>query len=158
MIDYFIDLFTKPNYQWNFLDGLAMAGLLIGIAVIIGAIWFGIWFVRELIKERKYKTCEQWRLGNYCWHHQDCLNCCYYKKKQLTHQHEDKGESVKLKIEIYQYHNIVDTYESDNIEEILNWFRKHWRCCYNDGGCDFEIYKNNKKLSFFELNELGFEY
>ena len=91
MVDYFINLFTKPNYQWNFLDGLAMAGLLIGIAIIIFAIWFGIWFVRELIKERKYKTCEQWCLGNHCWHHQDCLNCCYYKKKQLTHQHKDKG-------------------------------------------------------------------
>lgn len=92
MIDYFIDLFTKPAYRWSFLDGLAMAGLLIGIAIIVFAIWFGIWFVRELIKERKYKTCEQWCLGNHCWHHQDCLNCCYYKKKQLPHQHEDKGE------------------------------------------------------------------
>lgn len=63
---------------------------------------------------------------------------------------------MKVKIEIWQYHNVVDEYESDNIEEILNWFRKHWRCCYNDGGCSFEVYQNGKRLSFHELCELGF--
>lgn len=92
MINYFIDLFNKPTYQWSFLDGLAMAGLLIGIAVIIGVIWFGIWFIIELIKERKYKTCVQWCLGQICWHHKDCLNCYYYKKKETPTKHEDKGE------------------------------------------------------------------
>ena len=77
-------------------------------------------------------------------------------KMRETIEHEIKENSVKLKIEIWQYHNIVDTYENDNIEEILNWFRKHWRCCYNDGGCDFEVYQNGKRLSFHELYELGF--
>lgn len=93
MINYFIDLFKKPLYQWSLLDDLAMVGLIIGIAIIIFAVWFLIWFIRELKKEKRYKTCEQWCLGKRCWHHQDCLGCCYYKKKeQLTHQHQDKGE------------------------------------------------------------------
>lgn len=77
-------------------------------------------------------------------------------KMRETIEHEIKENSMKVKIEIWQYHNIVDTYENDNIEEVLNWFRKNWRCCYNKGGCDFEVYQSGKKLSFHELYELGF--
>lgn len=82
-------------------------------------------------------------------------------KKFFLEEHRDeemdKENSMKVKIEIWQYHNIVDEYESDNIKEVLNWFRKHWRCCFYNGGCAFEVYKNNERLSFFELYELGFE-
>lgn len=81
MIDYFIELFTKPKYQWTALDNLALTGLIVGVLLIIGIIWFAIWFTLELIKEHKYKTCEQWCLDKHCWHHQDCLRCRYYKKR-----------------------------------------------------------------------------
>ena len=67
-----------------------------------------------------------------------------------------ENEMKEFKIEIWQWHNIVETYENDNIEEILQWFRKHWRCCYEEGGCSFAVYKNGKGLSFHELCELGF--
>ena len=92
MLDYFVDLFKKPQYQWSLLDSLAFVGLIIGVLIVIGIIWFVIWFIRELKKEKRFKTCEGWCLSNKCWNHKYCLGCIYYKKKQLTYQHEDKGE------------------------------------------------------------------
>lgn len=81
MIKYFIELFTKPNYQWTFLDSLAFSGLIISVFFIIGIIWFIIWFILESIKEHKYHTCEKSFKGQPCWHHQDCLRCSEYKKE-----------------------------------------------------------------------------
>lgn len=36
----------------------------------------------------------------------------------------------KYKIEIWQYHSIVDTFESDNINEILEWYKEEWQAAY----------------------------
>jgi hypothetical protein len=63
VIDYFINLLKKPFYQWSLLDDLALFGLITGIAIAISGVWFIIWFIRELKKEKRYKTCEQWRLN-----------------------------------------------------------------------------------------------
>lgn len=52
MINYFIDLFKKPYYQWSLLDDLAIVGLVIGIAIIIFAVWFLIWFIMDLKKKK----------------------------------------------------------------------------------------------------------
>lgn len=53
MIEYFKNLLTKPQYQWTVLEGLAFAGLLIGIALIIGSIIFVVMLVREKVKRNK---------------------------------------------------------------------------------------------------------
>lgn len=63
----------------------------------------------------------------------------------------------EFKIEIWQYHCIVDIYESDNIEEVLEWYRENWIGCYLNGGCAYEVYKNGKMLLFEEIYKLGFE-
>ena len=62
-----------------------------------------------------------------------------------------------FKIEIWIYGRTASTYESNNIEEILKWFRKNWRDCYNFGGCNYEVYKNGEMLQFHEVNKIGFE-
>ena len=66
-------------------------------------------------------------------------------------------EDKKFKIEIWMYHNIVSTFKSNNIEEILIWFRQKWLICYNNGGCTFYVYENDRELSFDEIYKLGFE-
>ena len=33
---------------------------------------------------------------------------------------------MKYRIEIWQYQNITETYESDNIEDILKWYKLYW--------------------------------
>ena len=63
---------------------------------------------------------------------------------------------MKYKIEIWQYYNIVETYESDNIEYVLSWYRANWWLTYENGGCAFSVYMNNEELSFEEKIDLGF--
>ena len=53
MIEYFKNLLTKPQYQWTVLDRLAIAGLLIGIALIIGSIIFVVMLIKEKVKRNK---------------------------------------------------------------------------------------------------------
>lgn len=62
----------------------------------------------------------------------------------------------KYKIEIWQYHQIVETFESDDIKEVLNWYIENWRAVYDYGGCTFYLYEKHKKLSFDKEYELGF--
>lgn len=63
---------------------------------------------------------------------------------------------MKYRIEIWQHHDITETYESDNIEEILKWYRIYWWWIYELGDCSFSVYEDNKSLSFDEINRLGF--
>ena len=63
---------------------------------------------------------------------------------------------MKYKIEIWKYHRIVDVYESDNIKNVLEWYKEEWQNIYNIGGCTFYLFKNGKELYFDEENELGF--
>lgn len=81
MINYFIELFKKPQYLWTSLDELAMTGLVVALLIVIAAISIGIWLLVELRKKSKYNKCERERNGNICWHHNDCINCGFYKKK-----------------------------------------------------------------------------
>lgn len=61
------------------------------------------------------------------------------------------------KIEIWQYHSIVETFESDNVKKVLAWYRCNWVGCYLNGGCSYYVYKNSKRLSSDEIYKLGFE-
>lgn len=60
------------------------------------------------------------------------------------------------KIEIWRFHVIHETYTSNNIKDILKWYRANWLLVYEYGGCCFYVYKNDEKLSFDELNKIGF--
>ena len=62
----------------------------------------------------------------------------------------------KWKIEIWEYHYVVDSYESNSINKVLKWFRQNWLWSYDNGNCSFEVYKNNNELTFDEKYDLGF--
>lgn len=63
---------------------------------------------------------------------------------------------MKYAIEIWKYHSIRETYENDDIEEVLKWYKDNWKSCYDYGGCMFYLFKNNKELPFEEVRRLGF--
>jgi len=63
---------------------------------------------------------------------------------------------MKYKIEIWQYYSMVATYESDDIEDVLSWYKIHWWNCYEMGNCVFSIYENDIELDFDEEYKLGF--
>ena len=63
---------------------------------------------------------------------------------------------MKYKIEIWQYHSITTTYESDDIEDVLLWYKAEWYMAYENGFCAFYIYEYDRPLSFDEEYELGF--
>ena len=63
---------------------------------------------------------------------------------------------MKYKIEIWQWYNITETYESDDIADILKWYRGNWYWEYERGGCSFAVCENGRELSFEEKYVLGF--
>lgn len=60
------------------------------------------------------------------------------------------------KIEIWQYHDLKETYENNDVKKVLRWYKSHWKDCYEYGGCAFDVYKDDVQLSFDEEYELGF--
>lgn len=60
------------------------------------------------------------------------------------------------RIEIWQYHGKVDTYENKDIKDVLEWYKEEWQYVYEFGNCCFYLYKNDKELSFDEKDKLGF--
>lgn len=65
---------------------------------------------------------------------------------------------MRYKIEIWQWRSIVDTYNSDDINEILYWYKCRWQDCYYYGNCAFYVYDYDRELSFDERYKLGFFY
>ena len=65
---------------------------------------------------------------------------------------------MRYKIEIWQWYNITATYESNDIEDILSWYKSNWHYCYDMGDCAFDIYEDGRLLDFEEENELGFHF
>ena len=64
---------------------------------------------------------------------------------------------MKYRIEIWQWHIMVDVYYNDDIGSILEWYRDEmWKSCYDRGCCTFYVYENGEELTFEELYELGF--
>ena len=63
---------------------------------------------------------------------------------------------MKYKIEIWRYHFIVETYESEKITEFLKWYKSKWRRAYEMSECTFYIYENDKELAFEEAVKFGF--
>ena len=57
---------------------------------------------------------------------------------------------MKYKIEIWQYHHITETYESDSIEDVVNWYKNTWLWLYELGNCSYSVYKDGEELSWEE--------
>ena len=53
MIEYFKNLFTKPEYQWSLLDHLTVVGLVVCLTLVIVGILFVVLFIREKVKRNK---------------------------------------------------------------------------------------------------------
>lgn len=62
---------------------------------------------------------------------------------------------MKYKIDIWQWGSITETYESDNIEDIVEFWKGEWFDCYDHGYCTFYVYEDDEELSFDEVYELG---
>lgn len=62
---------------------------------------------------------------------------------------------MEYKIEIWQFHHIIETYENDDIEEIIKWYREHWKFTHENGNCAIYIYKNDVRFSINEEFETG---
>jgi hypothetical protein len=63
---------------------------------------------------------------------------------------ETGGRQMKYKAEIWRYHSIIDTCESDNVKDIIEWFRSEWYGSYDDGMCYLEVYRDGEELSWDE--------
>lgn len=61
------------------------------------------------------------------------------------------------RIEIWQSRNLLEVYESEDIQNILAWYKWNWYDAYERSLCAFYVYKNGyEELEFDELYELGF--
>ena len=63
---------------------------------------------------------------------------------------------MKYKIEIWRYHHKVETYENEDIKEVLKWYKEEWQYTFDMGECTFYIYENDRRMDFDEEYELGF--
>lgn len=63
---------------------------------------------------------------------------------------------MKYRIDIWQYGNIADSYESDNIEEVVNWYKENWVDAYEYGLCSMDVYEQRRDIPFEEAVKLGF--
>lgn len=81
MIEYFKNIFNKPQYQITGVEKMATAGLIIGALIVVGLIYFGVWYLVCTIAERKHFKCENCRYDKYKCSHKQCIGCKDYKKK-----------------------------------------------------------------------------
>jgi hypothetical protein len=60
------------------------------------------------------------------------------------------------KIEIWRYHSICETFENEDVKEVLEWFKDNWMEEHENGGCTFYTYKDNEALDYDTEYDLGF--
>lgn len=63
---------------------------------------------------------------------------------------------MKYKIDIWQYGNIVESYESNDIEEVVDWYKENWFNAYEYGLCTIDVYEPRRDIPFEEAVKLGF--
>lgn len=64
---------------------------------------------------------------------------------------------MKYKIEIWRYHALIEEYQSDTIQDIYDWFYNYnWKWEYELGNCCFNVYEDEREMTFNELNKHGF--
>lgn len=85
MIDYYIDLFTKPKYLWSSIDELALIGLILAFLIIIFSIWFLVYWICLSICDKKHSRCVNMKLSgfdSYRCQNKKCMCCEKYKTKE----------------------------------------------------------------------------
>ncbi len=63
---------------------------------------------------------------------------------------------MKYKIEIWCWRELQDIYESEDVQDVLDWFLSNWYASYDNGFCSFCVYEDDRELSFEEGYDLGF--
>ena len=61
---------------------------------------------------------------------------------------------MKYKAEIWRYRGIIDTCESDNIDDIREWFKSEWYASYYNGMCSLMVYRDGEEMSWDEMFDL----
>jgi len=118
----------------------------------------------DIVEVIKCKNCKYYKVGNlnadYCYHerYKDMSQGVSYKPDDFCSYGKLKKneEEVIYKIEIWRYHSIIETYESEEMIEILKWYKSKWRDSNEMGECTFYIYENNKEMTLEEIAKLGF--
>lgn len=63
---------------------------------------------------------------------------------------------MKYRIDIWQYGNMVENYESDNIEEVVDWYKENWADAYEHSLCTMDVYEQRRDIPFEEAIKFGF--
>lgn len=63
---------------------------------------------------------------------------------------------MKYKIVIWCWREIKDFYESEDLQDVRDWFLRNWYTSYDNGFCAFDVYEGDRQLSFEEEYDLGF--
>lgn len=63
---------------------------------------------------------------------------------------------MKYRIDIWQYGDISESYESDDIKDLVNWYKENWSTAYYIGECTMDIYKPREDIPYEEAVRLGF--
>ncbi len=63
---------------------------------------------------------------------------------------------MKYRLEIWEKYSITTTKKSDDIEEVLKWYKRNWKWKYDIKLCAFRLFENGRELPYVELKKLGF--
>lgn len=63
---------------------------------------------------------------------------------------------MSYKIEIWQYHEQIESHKEKSLDDVLKWYKANWKNDYEQGLCTFYVFKDNKEMTFDELNKVGF--
>ena len=63
---------------------------------------------------------------------------------------------MRYRIEIWIIGHCNAYFESDSIDDILQYYNDNYRSLFEYGGCAFDIYDNGRLLTFKEEYDLGF--
>ena len=95
-------------------------------------------------------------------------------KKEINKPQEEKDDAdstktpntellKKYRVDVWQYHEKVDSFYADSIEEINNWLKEEgWQVAWDHNMCCWYLYDNekdrSKELSNSESMRLGLQY
>lgn len=69
----------------------------------------------------------------------------------------DKNEELRYSVEVWVWHDMVDSHKCANLNEAREWLRKEgWIKSWACGDCYFEVFKDGKILDFGTLYENKF--
>ena len=63
---------------------------------------------------------------------------------------------MKYRINVWQYGRIIEDYYSNDVNEVVKWYRKNWADSYEVGNCTIEVYESDKDMLFNRAVACGF--